>query len=69
MTTGLKSKLHIKHHLKTQKKLRIKKTPFTKGKHTSCYDVTVLLRYDVTGLELTVWPETWNHLAVTNNLK
>ena len=30
---------------------------FTKVKHTSRYGVTVHLRYDVTGQELTDWPE------------
>ena len=39
---------------------------FTKVKPTSRFDVTVHLRYDVTGLELTIWPETFNELAVTN---
>ena len=39
---------------------------FTKVKHTSRYDVDVHLRYDVTGLELNVWPETLSWLAVTN---
>ena len=33
---------------------------FTKVKPTSRYDVTERLRYDVTGLELTVWPETFS---------
>ena len=33
---------------------------FTKVKPTSPFDVTVHLRYDVTGLELTIWPETFN---------
>ena len=39
---------------------------FTKVKHTSHYGVTVHLRYDVSGQELTDWPETLSWLAVTN---
>ena len=39
---------------------------FTKVKHTSHYDVTVQKRYDVTGRELSIWPETLSWLAVTN---
>ena len=39
---------------------------FAKVKHMSCYDVTVHLRYDVTGQKLTDWPETLSRLAVTN---
>ena len=39
---------------------------FTKVKPTSRYDVTEHLRYDVTGLELTVWPEIFSKFAVTN---
>ena len=39
---------------------------FTKVKPASRFDVTVHLRYDVTGLELTIWPETFSYLAVTN---
>ena len=33
---------------------------FTKVKPMSRYDVTEHLRYDVTGLELTDWPETFS---------
>ena len=39
---------------------------FIKVKPTSRYDVILHSRYDVTGVELTVWPETFNWLAVTN---
>ena len=39
---------------------------FTKVKQTSCDDVTVHLRYDVIGQELTDRPETLSWLAVTN---
>ena len=39
---------------------------FTKVKQTSCFDVTVHLRYDVTGQELTDRHETLSRLAVTN---
>lgn len=34
--------------------------------HTSSYDVTVHLRYDITELERTVWPKSLSWLTVTN---
>ena len=39
---------------------------FTKVRHTLRYDVSVHLRFDVTGLVLTVRLETLSWLAVTN---
>ena len=57
-------KIVVKMHFKdakeaTQQKLRsFFKFYQTKVKPTSRYDITEHLRYDVTGLELIVWPET-----------
>ena len=50
-------------HFKDKKKVAQQKVTlffqvlFTKVKHTSRYGVTVHLRYDVTGQELSDWPE------------
>ena len=65
-------KFIVKMHFKDTKEAAQQKETlffqvlFTKLKQTSCYDVTVHLRYDVTGQELIDWPETLSWLAVTN---
>ena len=65
-------KFVVKIHFKDAKEVAQQNVTFffqvlyTKVKHMSRYDVTVHLRYDVTGLELTVWLETLRWLAVTN---
>ena len=63
-------KFVVKRHFKDAKAVAQQKVLlffcqnlFTTAIH---YDVTVLLRYDVTGQELTYWPETLSWLAVTN---
>ena len=55
-------KMHFKDAKKdTQQKVTLFfQVLFTKVKPTSRYDVTEHLRYDFTGLELTVWSETFS---------
>ena len=66
LKVSLAIKFVVKMHFKdakeaTQQKMTLfLQVLFTKVKPTLRYDVTEHLRYDVTGLELTVWPESFN---------
>ena len=66
------TKVVVKRHFKDaqevaqQKVMLFFKFYSPKQDITQHYDVIVLLRYDVTGQEVTYWSETLSWLAVTN---
>ena len=63
------NKMHFKDEKEAarQKVTLFFKVYLPKAIHTSRYNVTAHLQYDVTGLELTAWLETLSLLAVTNS--